>query len=168
MPRTWQPCNDRGFGGVFDRDKETDFAAGARLKSDGQDAFDRTDGAGEGEFADDDEVLELVGGELFAGGEHAEGDGQIEARAFFAEVGGREVDGGAALRKAETGVDQRGGDAIAGFFNRGVGEPDDDHEVSPRPESTSTSTGQASMPFTAAEQTFASMRGIFLAARKEG
>src|SRR5687768_8390262 len=32
-------------------------------------------------------------------------------------------------------------------------------KVSPGPESTSTSTAQASMPFTAAEQTFASMRG---------
>ena len=70
----------------------------ARAQGDRQDAFDGPDGAGEREFADHDEIVELIGSNLFAGGEHADGDGQIEAGPFFLHIGGREVDGGAAER----------------------------------------------------------------------
>src|ERR1041385_5463283 len=40
-------------------------------------------GTGQRELADDDKIMGLVGLDLFAGGEHADGDGEIEARAFF-------------------------------------------------------------------------------------
>ena len=87
--------------------------------------------AGEREFADDDKIIELVGFDLFAGGEHPNGDGQIKARPFLFHVGGREVDGGAAHRKFEAGIGERGGDAVARFLHGGVRQADDDDQVSP-------------------------------------
>src|SRR5205814_6723097 len=68
-----------GFGGVIDGNEHADFAISFGAQGDGQNAFAGAHGAGEGEFADDDEVIELVGFDLFAGGEHADGDGEIEA-----------------------------------------------------------------------------------------
>ena len=41
----------------------------------------------ERQFADHDEVVQLVGFDLFAGGQHADGDGQVEARPFLLHVG---------------------------------------------------------------------------------
>jgi hypothetical protein len=63
---------------------------------------------------------------LFAGGEHANGDGEIKARTFLFHIGGREVDGGAAHGEFETGIGQRGGDAILRFADGGIGQADDD------------------------------------------
>jgi len=65
---------------------------------------------------------------LFAGGQHADGDGQVEARPLLFHVGGREVDGRASHRKFETGIRERGGDAVARFLHRGVRQSDDDDE----------------------------------------
>ena len=94
----------------------------------GRTPLHRTHRAGQREFADDDEVVELVGFHLFAGGEHADGDGQVEARPFLFHVGGRKVDRGAAHREFEAGVGQRGGDAVARFFDRGIRQADDDDD----------------------------------------
>ena len=55
-------------------------------------------------------------------------DGQIEAGPFFLHVGGREVDGGAAEGEGVAGIDERRHDAVARFFDRGVGQADDDDE----------------------------------------
>ena len=123
-----QAGHDGGFGGVFRRHEHAQLAVGPGLKGDGQNAFARTHRAGERQFADHDEMLELVGFNLLAGGEDADGDGQVETRAFLFHIGGREVDGSAAHGKFETGVDQRGGDAVARFFHRGVRQTDDDDE----------------------------------------
>src|SRR6266404_8479840 len=99
----------------------------ARAKGHGQDAFDGTDGSGEGEFTDHGEVVELVGLDLFAGGEHADGDGEVEAGAFLFDVGGGEIDGGAAHGELEAGIGEGGGDAVLGFAHGGVGQADDDN-----------------------------------------
>ena len=123
-----QPFDDGGFGGVFRRHEHADFAVGACAQRNGQHSFARTHRAGQREFADDDEVVELVGFDLFAGGQHADGDGQIEARPFLFHVGGREVDGRAAHRKFETGIGERGRDAVARFLHRRVRQTDDDDQ----------------------------------------
>ena len=88
----------------------------------------RTHRAGQRQFADHDEIVELVGFDLFAGGQHADGDGQIEARPFLFHVGGREIDGGAAHRKFEAGIGERRRDAVARFLHGGIRQADDDDE----------------------------------------
>ena len=123
-----QTFHDGGFGGVFRRDQHAHLAVGARAQGDRQNALARTHRAGQREFAHDDEIVELVGFDLFAGGEHAQRDGQVEARAFLFHVGGREVDGRAPHRKFETGIGERGGDAVARFLHRRVRQADDDDE----------------------------------------
>ena len=62
-----QTFHDGGFGGVFRRNEHANPAVGARAQGDGQDSFSRTHRAGQREFADDDEIVELIGFDLFAG-----------------------------------------------------------------------------------------------------
>ena len=109
-----------GFGGVLRRDQDADLALLARAQGNGQHAFDHAHRAVEGQFADHDEVLELVALHLFAGGHHADGDGQVEARPFLLHVRRGQVDGGAAEGEAEAGVDQRRHHPVARFLDRGV------------------------------------------------
>ena len=123
-----QALDDRGLGGVFRRHKHADLAFGLGAQRDRQNALARTHRAGQREFAHDDEIVKLVGFDLFAGGQHADGDGQVEARPFLFHVGGREVDGGAPHRKFETGIGERGGDAVARFLHRGIRQADDDDQ----------------------------------------
>ena len=114
---------------AFSAGTSTPVLPSARARSAiGQHAFARAHRAGQREFADDDKVVELVGFDLFAGGQHADGDGQIEARPFLFHVGGREIDGRAAHRKFEAGIGQRGRDAVARFLHRRVRQTDDDDE----------------------------------------
>ena len=97
-----------------------------------QDAVDGADFAAEGEFADDGEVFEVLGNDLLADGEDSDGDGKIETRPFLLHVGGREIDGGAAEDVFEAAVFDGGLDAVAGFLDRRVGQPDnDDRRQSP-------------------------------------
>ena len=56
--------------------------------------------------------------------ENSEGDGQIEAGAFFLEVGGGEVDGDVGGRNEIAGVLDGGAHAIAAFAHGGVGQAD--------------------------------------------
>ena len=123
-----QPGDDRRFGRVFGGHQHAGLAVGLRAQGDGQNALARTHRAGQRQFADDDEIVELVGFHLFAGGQHAQRDGQIKARPLLLHVGGREVDGGAAHRKFEAGIGERGGDAVARFLDRRVRQADDDDE----------------------------------------
>ena len=62
--------------------------------------------------------------ERAVGSEDADGDGEVEAGAFFLEVGGREVDGDAGGGKVEAGVLDGGADAVARLADGGVGEAD--------------------------------------------
>ena len=54
------------------------------------------------------------------------GHGQVEAGAFLAHVGGREIDGDAFVGIAEAGVDERALDALAAFPDGDVGHADHD------------------------------------------
>jgi hypothetical protein len=113
------------LGGVFGGHERADFSIRLRLERDGQNAFHRTHAAGQREFTDDDKIIELVGLDLFAGGQHSNRNRQIEAWPFFFHIGGRKVDGGFAHRKFVAGIGERGGDAVLGFLDRRVRQADE-------------------------------------------
>ena len=56
--------------------------------------------------------------------EDADGHRQVEAGAFFLDVGGGEVDGDVGGREFEAGVADGGADAVAAFADGGVGKAD--------------------------------------------
>jgi hypothetical protein len=99
----------------------------ARFERHGQHAFHRPNAAIKRQLADETEFLEGGAVELFTDGDHSERDRQIEARPFFLNVGRGEVDRRSASGPEITAVADRGGDAIAAFFYRGVGQPHDDY-----------------------------------------
>ena len=68
-----------------------------------------------------DPVLDFLGGD-----DHAERNRQIEAGSFLFYVGGREIDRRAPVRPVVTAVADRRRDAILAFFDRRVGQTDDD------------------------------------------
>ena len=125
---TCRPATTAASAAFSGGHEHADLALRLGAQRDGQHALARPHRAGEREFADHDEIVELVGFDLFARGQHADGDGQIEARPFLFHIGGREVDGGAAHRKFEAGIGQRGRDAVARFLHGGVRQADDDDD----------------------------------------
>ena len=65
----------------------------AREDGDGQHAGDGAHAAVEAQFADEQEAIDVVDAQCAVGAEDADGDGKVEAGAFFLEVGGSEIDG---------------------------------------------------------------------------
>ena len=116
--------DDGGLARVGGGDDEVLDAGGAGGDGDGQHALDGAEGAVEAELADQDEVGDVLDGERAVGSEDADGDGEIEAGAFFLEVGGGEVDGDAGGGEVEAGVLDGGADAVARLADGGVGEAD--------------------------------------------
>ena len=103
------------------------------FERDGQHAFDGAHLAGEREFADEAILLDIGKLHFGADGDHAERDGQIEARALFFHVGGREIDRGAPARPAVAAVADGGGDAVFALLDGDIGQPDDDDDgIAPR------------------------------------
>ena len=78
------------------------------------------------ELADETEIVEDVRLDFLRGRDHAERDRQIETRPFFFNVGRREIDRRPPARPKIAAVADRGGDAIAAFLHRRIGQPDDD------------------------------------------
>lgn len=118
--------DERGFVGGGGREEDAAFAELFGKTGEGEGAADGAGRAGEAEFAGDQVVVEAGGLELFGGDEDADGDGQVVERAFFAEVAGRKIDGGAGAGDFKTAVAEGGDDAVVGFLHRGVGETDKD------------------------------------------
>jgi hypothetical protein len=87
--------DDGGLARVGGGDDEVLDLGGARGDGDGQHALHGAERAVEAELADEDEVREVFDREAAIGAEDAGGDGEIEAGAFFLEIGGCEVDGDA-------------------------------------------------------------------------
>ena len=69
-----QPLNDCSFRSIFGRDKNSRFAIGLGPQRNGKNSFHRAHGTRERQFAHHDKVVELVGLDLFAGGEHCDRD----------------------------------------------------------------------------------------------
>ena len=57
------------------------------------DAADGAEGAGEGKFADEGDVVEIGLSELVGEYENGEGDGEVKEGTVFGELGGRKIDG---------------------------------------------------------------------------
>src|SRR5262245_23101002 len=90
-----------GLGGVIGWNQEAFLLLCARPQSNLQNAFHRTDGAGQSQFAHHDEIFDLVRLALVACGEQSHRDGEIEAGSLFSYVGGGEVNRGSTHRILE-------------------------------------------------------------------
>ena len=98
------------------------------------------------------------GSDLPGRDEHAERDGQVEGAGVLAQVGGRQVDDGAAGWAAVAEVGERALDAVDALAHGQFGQPDEDGlRQLAGAASTSTSTGTASMPTRAKVRSLASM-----------
>ena len=116
--------DDGGFAGVGFGNDEVFDAAFTGGDGDGQHAGDGTEGAVEAELADEKKVGEVAELERAVSAKDAHGHGQVEAGAFFFNVGGGEVDGDVGGGQLEAGVADGGADAVAAFANGGVGKAD--------------------------------------------
>lgn len=118
--------DEGGLGGGLGRQEDALFAQAAGEAGEGEGAAHGAGGAGEAQLAGDHPVVEAGGGDLAGGDEDAEGDGEVVERAFFAQVAGGEVYGGARTRHGEAAVGDSGGDAIIGLLDGGIGQADQD------------------------------------------
>ena len=91
----------------------------------GERAAARADLAVEGELAEDRKALQRLGGDVARGGQDRAGDREVEAGPRLAQRRGREVDGDAAQREVEPGVEDGRAHALARLAYGAVGEPDD-------------------------------------------
>jgi hypothetical protein len=76
------------------------------------------------QFAHQQKLAQIVRVERAISAQNADGDGQIEARAFLLQVGGREVDGDVRGRDLVAGVFDSGAHAVAALAHGGVGQAD--------------------------------------------
>lgn len=67
----------------------------------------------------------MAGGDLSAGGEDGDGDGEVEGGAFFPKVTGGEVADHEAVWEDEVAVFEGGADSFLGFLDGFVGESDE-------------------------------------------
>ncbi len=108
-------------------------------------------------FADKDPTGYPLGRNDFLCDKYGNGDGQIEARSFFLDIGRREIDGDALGGKMNPVF--LSADRTRSRLSRTVvsGRPTTENCGRPPPISTSTSIRWASRPTSAALSTFASM-----------
>ena len=77
------------------------------------------------EFACEFVLLQFAAGNLPTCNENTQRDRQIESSALFRQIGGRQIDGDAPLRKFEARVEQCGAHAILALFYFRLGQADD-------------------------------------------
>ena len=117
--------DDRGFAGVSFGDGERFDANFAGGESGGESAANGAYAAVKGKLAEKHALIEHFAEEVAHAADQAETHGEIEGGAFFANVGGSEIDGDAlAVRKLEAAVAERRLDALAAFFHGVVGQAD--------------------------------------------
>ena len=117
-----QALHGRGLALVVFRQQQAAIAVAARRRRDRQDAARRLNRAVERQRADQQEIVDVPSHEQARRREHAERNRQIEARALFAHVGRRQVDGDAMGRKLEPRVADRAANPIAALTDAGVGQ----------------------------------------------
>jgi hypothetical protein len=116
--------DNRGFSGVGGGQDQVGNSLFAGQDGHGQHAGDGADAAVEAELADHEKAAEVGGPQGAVSSKNADGDGKIEAGAFFLDVGRGEVDGDEGGRDGVAGVLDGGTDAVAAFAHRGVGQAD--------------------------------------------
>jgi len=112
--------DDGGFSGIAGRDDEVADAAGLGGDGDGKHALDGAESAIEPQFAHKEEVGDFFDVKSTIGSKEADGDGQVEARTFFFEICGGEIDGDAGRWEVEAGVADGGGNTVAALAHRCV------------------------------------------------
>src|SRR5690242_14050129 len=103
------------------------FEAGFACGDDGgKSAANGANASVERQFAEEHHFVEGLAEEVSLTADQAESHGEVEAGAFFAEVGGSEIDGDAlAIGEFEAAVAQGALDAFAAFLDGVIGKADD-------------------------------------------
>lgn len=116
-----------GFAGIRLRHDDFGPPAASRLDRDGENPFDRADGARERELADEAVLIDFRKVKLLADGHHGQCDRKIKARSLLLYIGGGEIDRGAAAGPVIAAVADGSGDAITALFHSGIRQADDDN-----------------------------------------
>ncbi|MND81551.1 hypothetical protein D3C80_733530 [compost metagenome] len=114
----FQPRGQAGFLGIFPGHHQG-AASIACGQGGGQYALHRTHAAGECQLAQAFDIQQRCGGYLPAGGEDAQGNGQIEAAAVFRQVRRGQIEGNAACGEFEAGVEHGAAYPVLAFLDRG-------------------------------------------------
>ena len=118
-------AGERSLPSGVGRTEETLDAEPPGALRNGENAAHAPEAAVESELSDGGRALERAPRQLLRGGEHGQRDRQVEAGAFLAQLGGREVDGDAPVREAQLCGRDPAADALPGLLAGPVGEADD-------------------------------------------
>ncbi len=116
-----EPLDHRGLPGVVPGDDQGQ-AGLAGGQGHGEDAPGGLEAAVQGEFSEDEVLLQAFLGDDLLGRQDAQGHGQVEAGALFAHVGRGQVDGDAVAGKSVAGVFERGPDPVFALPHRHFGQ----------------------------------------------
>jgi hypothetical protein len=94
----------------------------ARREGHGEGTTDGAEVSLEPHLADHERVGEALAGDLAAGDQDAQGNGQVERRAILPDVGGGQVDGDPAEGEFVSGVGQGRADPFPTLFDRAMGQ----------------------------------------------
>ncbi len=111
-----------GLGGVGGGQNQVGNALFAGQDGHRQHAGHGAHAAVQSQFAHQQEAAQVVGPQRAVSAQDADGDGQVEARAFLLQVGGSQVDGDEGGRNQVAGVLDGGAHAVAALAHRGVGQ----------------------------------------------
>lgn len=114
-----------GLAGVGCRDDHLRDATASGLHGHGEGAADGSHTAIQCKFTHGAERVQLVRRELAGSDEQPEGDGQVEGAGAFGEIGGSQVDDGAAGGAEIAEVSESPFDPVNAFANGEFGEPDE-------------------------------------------
>src|SRR6185437_2726935 len=120
---------DRGLAGIYFRDDQMGNLLAAGGDGDRQGAANPTNAAVERQLAHENIVGNFFSGQSAVRADNAERHGQVEAGAFFLDIGRSQVDGDVGGRNVVAAVLQRRADTLAAFAHRGIGQADGDKVV---------------------------------------
>ena len=116
----------RGFGGIIEGNQQIRDALAAGADGDGERAAHRPQSAIKRQFAHQHMLVRYVAADGSHRTQDAERHGQIETRAFLADVGGRQVNGHGFVGVTEARIQQRGLDALPALAHGRIGHADSD------------------------------------------
>ncbi len=115
----------RGLGGVFSgKDQAAEPLPAPHARGDGERALDRLHPPVQGELAQQQMAVQPIPRDDPRGPENPHGDGQVERRAFFPDVGGGQIHGDLLQGELKAGVLHGRGDPVARLLHRRVGQAD--------------------------------------------
>ena len=114
----------RRFAGIRRRDQQILDAAFPRCDGNGQHPLDWPQATVEAQFSYQEKIAEVAQLQAAIRTQNPDCHGQIEAGAFFLQIGGRQVNGDLRRRNIEAGIFDGGADAVAALAHGGVGQTD--------------------------------------------